>query len=49
MITLTKSVGSPDDAYRTLRGHTYSCAACRAGRNCVTAVRLGRARREARR
>ncbi|MFF8716144.1 hypothetical protein ACF07T_32635 [Streptomyces sp. NPDC015184] len=49
VITLTKPVGSPDDAYRALLGHTYSCAACRAGAHCTTAVRLGRAWREARR
>lgn len=37
-----------DAAYRTLLGHTMQCATCRAGAVCVTAVQLGRARRDAR-
>ncbi|MFE7105652.1 hypothetical protein ACFU98_10495 [Streptomyces sp. NPDC057575] len=47
MITPTKS--EPDVAYRTLLGHTLTCAACRAGAACPTMVKLGRAWREARR
>ncbi|MFE7359246.1 hypothetical protein ACFU8Q_40800 [Streptomyces sp. NPDC057543] len=39
----------PVAAYRTLIGHTYGCATCRAGASCPTAVRLGRAWRKARR
>lgn len=38
-----------DATYRTWLGHTQSCATCRAGASCPTAVRLGRAWREARR
>ncbi|MEV6102599.1 hypothetical protein [Nocardia sp. NPDC051981] len=50
MITLTKPARTPgDDEYRTFLGHTYACAACRAGAHCITAVRLGRVWREARR
>ncbi|MFJ1695695.1 hypothetical protein ACIOHC_11175 [Streptomyces sp. NPDC088252] len=40
---------SPDAAYKTFIGHTYTCAACRAGKHCLTVVQLGRAWREARR
>ncbi|WP_187438526.1 hypothetical protein [Streptomyces sp. sk2.1] len=40
---------SGDEAYRAFLGHTYSCTTCRAGAHCGTAVRLGRAWREARR
>ncbi len=32
-----------DAAYRTLLGHTATCATCRAGAACLTAVQLGRA------
>ncbi|MFD4855116.1 hypothetical protein [Streptomyces atratus] len=40
---------APGDAeYRTYMGHTLTCAACRAGASCVTAVQLGRVWREAR-
>lgn len=35
--------GHGEEAYRTLVGHTFTCVACRAGRPCVAAVRLGRA------
>ncbi|MGW1295173.1 hypothetical protein [Streptomyces sp. NPDC002533] len=39
-----------DDAtYKTWIGHTTTCATCKAGRACPTAVKLGRAWREARR
>lgn len=38
-----------DAAYRTLLGHTTSCATCRAGVSCPTRARLGRAWRETRR
>lgn len=38
-----------DAAYRTWLGHTTTCATCRAGSACPTAVRLGRAWRETRR
>lgn len=40
---------SGDATYRAWLGHTQFCAACRAGVCCPTAVRLGRAWREARR
>lgn len=40
---------SDDTTYRTWLGHTQRCATCRAGVSCSTAVRLGRAWREARR
>lgn len=40
---------TPDAAYRVLLGHTTTCAACRAGFPCSTAVGLGRAWREVRR
>lgn len=37
----------PDQAYRTLLGHTAACAACRAaGGPCPTAARLTRAWRK---
>lgn len=50
MITLTKPARPHGErAYRTLLGHTLTCAACRAGSACATVVRLGRAWREARR
>lgn len=49
MTTLTKNESVPDAEYRTLVGHTMTCAACRAGAACLTVVRLGRAWREARR
>lgn len=38
-----------DTAYRIWLGHTHCCTACRVGVSCPTAVRLGRAWREARR
>ncbi|MFB8037733.1 hypothetical protein ACFC5Z_33375 [Streptomyces sp. NPDC056004] len=44
-----KNESAPDAEYRTLLGHTVTCAACRAGAACLTVVRLGRAWREARR
>lgn len=49
LINLSKRTVAPDTAYRALLGHTTTCAACRAGASCPTAVRLGRAWREARR
>lgn len=49
LITLPKGTAGPDIEYRTWLGHTQSCATCRAGASCPTAVRLGRAWREARR
>ncbi|MFI5771811.1 hypothetical protein ACIA74_25370 [Streptomyces sp. NPDC051658] len=49
VITLTKTLPAPDAAYRTLLGHTLTCAACRAGAACPTVVQLGRAWRKARR
>lgn len=47
MITLKKPAAG-DAEYRTYLGHTYSCATCRAGASCLTAVQLGRAWRAAR-
>ncbi|RAJ64753.1 hypothetical protein K388_01948 [Streptomyces sp. KhCrAH-43] len=35
-------------AYLAWIGHTTACAACRVGAPCVTAIRLGRAWRQAR-
>ncbi len=49
MSTLTMPAPGPEAAYRMLLGHTTTCAACRAGVSCPTAVRLDRAWREARR
>lgn len=51
MTALAKKQPAPDAdaAYRTLLGHTLTCAACRAGAACHTMVLLGRAWREARR
>ncbi|MFF9505465.1 hypothetical protein ACF1BU_18505 [Streptomyces sp. NPDC014724] len=49
MTTQTKPGTTPDVAYRTWLGHTTTCATCRAGASCLTAVRLGRAWRETRR
>lgn len=40
---------SGDATYRAWVGHTQHCPTCRAGVSCATAVRLGRAWREARR
>ncbi len=40
---------SSDTAYRTLLGHSTACPTCRAGVSCLTAAKLGRAWREARR
>ncbi|MFD5975582.1 hypothetical protein [Streptomyces bacillaris] len=45
----TKAEPTDDAAYRAWIGHTATCAACRAGAACSTAVRLGRSWREARR
>ncbi|MGQ4355274.1 hypothetical protein [Streptomyces drozdowiczii] len=45
--TTPKAAG--DAAYETWVGHTIACAACRTGAPCVTAIRLGRAWRQARR
>lgn len=47
--TTTRAEQTDDVAYRAWIGHTTTCAACRAGVACPTAVRLGRAWREARR
>ncbi|MCW8219886.1 MULTISPECIES: hypothetical protein [Streptomyces] len=44
----TKTAAAAEAAYKTWLGHTYQCAACRTA-PCVTAIRLGRAWREARR
>ncbi|CAH9416338.1 hypothetical protein SGL43_03363 [Streptomyces globisporus] len=44
-----KTTALGDTAYKIWLGHTQFCAACRAGVCCSTAVRLGRAWREARR
>ncbi|MFF5278802.1 hypothetical protein [Streptomyces sp. NPDC000133] len=49
MTAPAKKPESSDAAYRTLIGHTVTCATCRAGAACVTATRLGRAWRETRR
>ncbi|MFB6987795.1 MULTISPECIES: hypothetical protein [unclassified Streptomyces] len=49
MTAPTKPAAAPDTAYRTWIGHTTTCATCRAGAPCLTAVRLGRMWREARR
>lgn len=49
MTTPPKTPPAPDAAYRTLLGHTLTCAACRTGAACPTVVQLGRAWREARR
>ncbi|WP_176725310.1 hypothetical protein [Streptomyces sp. DvalAA-19] len=49
MKTTTGAEQTDDVAYRAWIGHTTTCAACRAGAACPTAVRLGRAWREARR
>ncbi|MFJ8855082.1 hypothetical protein [Streptomyces sp. NPDC102437] len=49
MTALAKKQPAPDAEYRTLLGHTLTCAACRAGAACTTVVQLGRAWREARR
>ncbi|MEU0832315.1 hypothetical protein [Streptomyces sp. NPDC005969] len=46
MTTPTADAG--DAAYRTLIGHTYTCATCRAGAACPTTVRLARSWRAAR-
>lgn len=48
-ITLPRRTVAPDVAYRRLLGHTTTCAGCRVGASCPTAVRLGRAWREVRR
>ncbi|MET7643061.1 hypothetical protein ABZS83_05330 [Streptomyces sp. NPDC005426] len=45
----TKTKPDTDAAYRTWLGHTLTCAACRAGVACATAIRLGRVWREKRR
>ncbi|MFF3359585.1 hypothetical protein ACFYWN_45095 [Streptomyces sp. NPDC002917] len=45
---MTTPPTAADSAYRTLIGHTYACAACRAGVACPTNVRLARAWRAAR-
>lgn len=41
--------GNDDAAYKVLLGHTLTCAGCRTGTPCPTAVRLGRAWRQDRR
>ncbi|MEU5371023.1 hypothetical protein ABZ362_18945 [Streptomyces sp. NPDC005951] len=46
---IVKTTALGDTAYKAWLGHTQFCAACRAGVCCPTAVRLGRAWREARR
>lgn len=48
MITLKKP-SRAEAAYRKLLCHTVTCAGCRSGAACPTAVRLGRAWRKARR
>ncbi|MEU6014438.1 hypothetical protein ABZ826_10385 [Streptomyces sp. NPDC047515] len=49
MTAQTKRPPAPDVAYRAWLGHTTTCATCRTGASCLTAVRLGRAWREGRR
>ncbi|MER6635822.1 hypothetical protein ABT285_09695 [Streptomyces microflavus] len=49
MRTTARPVQTGDKAYETWIGHTTTCATCRAGAACTTAVRLGRTWREARR
>ncbi|MET8377436.1 hypothetical protein [Streptomyces microflavus] len=48
-MTTTTQEQTGDTAYRTLLGHTTTCSTCRARKPCATAVKLGRAWREARR
>ncbi|SDE41008.1 hypothetical protein F558DRAFT_06189 [Streptomyces sp. AmelKG-A3] len=47
-VMTAKTAAAAETAYKIWLGHTYQCAACRTA-PCVTAIRLGRAWREARR
>ncbi|WP_031085178.1 hypothetical protein [Streptomyces sp. NRRL WC-3549] len=38
----TKATSATEMAYQKWVGHTYTCATCRAGVICSTAIRLGR-------